>query len=75
MRLEPVRSGLMPDLRGLSARDALRLLSDIGMTARMDGSGFVLQQSPEAGAPFDPAGVCTLQLGRRRPGVATGGTP
>lgn len=75
VRLEPVRSGLMPDLRGLSAREALRLLSDIGMTARMDGSGFVLQQYPEAGVPFDPAGVCTLQLGRRGPGVPTGGTP
>jgi cell division protein FtsI/penicillin-binding protein 2 len=74
-RLEPVRSGLMPDLRGLSARDALRLLSRIGMTARMDGSGFVVQQYPEAGTPFERDGQCTLQLGRRGPGLPTGGTP
>jgi cell division protein FtsI/penicillin-binding protein 2 len=75
VRLDPVRYGLMPDVRGLSARDALRLLSSVGMTARMGGSGFVIEQYPEAGEPFDPEGVCTLQLGRRGPGVPTGGTP
>ncbi len=74
-RLEPARSGLMPDLHGLSARDALRALSRIGMTARMDGSGFVIAQYPEAGAALDPDGLCKLQLGRRGPGVPTGGTP
>ena len=72
-RAAPARSGLMPDLRGLSARDALRVLSWVGMTARMAGSGFVVQQSPEAGAAFDPDVVCTLQLGRSVP-VPTGGT-
>ncbi len=72
-RAEPARSGLMPDVRGLSARRALKLLSNIGMTARMSGSGLVVQQSPEAGSPFDPDVVCTLQLGRTPP--ATGGTP
>ena len=36
----------MPDLRGLSAREALRTLTRIGMTARMNGDGFVLEQSP-----------------------------
>ena len=48
--VEPARNGLMPDLRGLSAREALKALSRIGMTARMTGDGFVLEQSPEAGA-------------------------
>ena len=74
-RIEPARNGLMPDLRGLSARDALRLLSLAGMTARMAGSGFVVQQYPEAGAALDGAAVCTLQLGRSGPGVPAGGTP
>jgi cell division protein FtsI (penicillin-binding protein 3) len=63
--------GLMPDLRGYSAREALRVLSHIGMTARMAGSGFVLQQSPEAGAAFDRDVVCTLQLGRTAPAGGT----
>ena len=47
--VEPARNGLMPDLRGLSAREALRLLSRIGMTARMTGDGFVLEQAPLPG--------------------------
>ena len=40
----------MPDLRGLSAREALKALSRIGMTAQMTGDGFVVEQSPEPGA-------------------------
>jgi membrane peptidoglycan carboxypeptidase len=74
-RLEPASSGVMPDLLGLSARDALRALTRIGMTARMAGSGFVVQQYPEAGAPIDLADLCKLQLGRRGPNVPAGGTP
>ena len=43
------RDGLMPDLRGMSARDANRTLTQIGMTGRLNGDGFVLEQSPAAG--------------------------
>ena len=73
--LEPARNGLMPDLRGLSAREALRLLSRIGMTARMSGDGFVVEQSPEAGSALVRGNACALRLGRRAPITATGGTP
>ena len=45
---------LVPDLRGLSARDALRTLSRLGMSARLNGAGIVVRQLPEAGAPIDP---------------------
>jgi beta-lactam-binding protein with PASTA domain len=65
----------MPDLRGLSAREALRLLSRIGMTARMSGDGFVVEQSPEAGSALVRGNACALRLGRRAPVTATGGTP
>ena len=41
---------VMPDLRGLSARDATRVLGALGMTARLNGDGFVAAQSPEPGA-------------------------
>jgi cell division protein FtsI (penicillin-binding protein 3) len=63
--------GVMPDLRGLSARDALRALTRIGMTARMSGAGFVLEQSPEPGTALHSTGACLLTLGRR----PAGGTP
>jgi beta-lactam-binding protein with PASTA domain len=64
----------MPDLRGLSAREALKALSRIGMTARMTGDGFVLEQSPEAGAPLVRGNSCALTLARRAVVSLTGGT-
>ncbi len=57
--------GEMPDLRGLSARDALRTLTRIGLTARIDGDGFVTEQSPEAGTRLVRGDGCILRLERR----------
>ena len=72
--LEPARNGLMPDLRGLSAREAMRSLSRIGMTARLSGDGLVIEQSPAPGDALVRGEACTLKLGRRGPApVATGG--
>src|SRR3954447_7236607 len=57
--------GTVPDLRGLSARDALHRLVNVGMTARVTGDGFVVAQAPAAGAPIDGEAVCRLVLERR----------
>jgi cell division protein FtsI (penicillin-binding protein 3) len=73
--LEPARNGLMPDLRGLSAREALKALSGIGMTARLNGDGFVFEQSPEAGTTLVRGNACVLTLRRRLPAAVAGGTP
>jgi cell division protein FtsI (penicillin-binding protein 3) len=54
----------VPDLRGLSARDALRRLMKLGLSARMSGDGFVLSQDPPPGTPFEGGEVCRLELGR-----------
>ena len=59
------RDGLMPDLHGLSARDALRALTRLGMAARLTGDGFVLEQAPAAGTPLTPGSACALKLGRQ----------
>jgi cell division protein FtsI (penicillin-binding protein 3) len=72
--LETAQSGVMPDLRGLSAREALRLLSRIGMLARMSGDGFVLAQTPEAGSALVRGDFCSLRLGRRVALPSAGGT-
>src|SRR4051812_15444344 len=48
--VEPPPNGVMPDVRGLSAREALRLLARIGMAARLSGDGFVVTQDPMPGA-------------------------
>jgi hypothetical protein len=69
----------MPDLRGLSARDALARLAAIGVSPRMRGSGFVIEQTPAAGEPIDVSPLCLLTLSRVPPApalpLATPGTP
>jgi len=54
----------MPDLRGLSAREALRRLASRRIATRMRGAGLVVAQSPPPGTPLDAAAVCTLVLDR-----------
>ena len=57
----------VPDLTGMSAREALRELSRLGLSARMQGAGVVVQQHPPAGSPLEPGATCTLVLNRRPP--------
>lgn len=54
----------LPDLRGLSAREALRALTRIGLTARMKGDGIVSSQKPAPGTPIEPGMACELSLQR-----------
>jgi cell division protein FtsI (penicillin-binding protein 3) len=56
--------GTVPDLRGLSAREAVRKLVKVGMSARVSGDGFVVSQEPAAGAPIEGDGLCRLVLDR-----------
>ena len=72
----PGSSSLFPDLRGLSARDALRALARLGLTANMRGTGVVVSQRPEPGAPIERGGAATLWLERQMPTqVARAGQP
>lgn len=66
-RAPEIAPGQMPDLRGVSARDALRVLTRLGMTARMTGDGVVVDQAPDAGAPLEDAAEAVLTLGRWEP--------
>ncbi len=69
-----VDDGLMPNLAGMSARDATRVLTSLGMTSRPNGAGFVLEQSPAAGTVLVPGTACVLTLGRlpARAGASAG---
>jgi cell division protein FtsI (penicillin-binding protein 3) len=58
---------VFPDLTGMSARDALRVLSQLGLTARLQGSGVVTQQYPPAGEPIESASTVVLKLERQSP--------
>jgi cell division protein FtsI (penicillin-binding protein 3) len=70
-------ASLVPDLRGLSARDALRTLAKLGMTARLRGKGLVVEQMPAPGTPLDRGVTCTLVLEREiaRVPLAMGAQP
>jgi len=57
----------IPDLRGMSAREALRELARLGLSARMAGVGFVVEQHPPAGSPLELGATCTLVLNRVLP--------
>src|SRR5688572_18864930 len=57
----------VPDLTGMSAREALRELARLGLSARMQGAGVVVEQHPPAGSPLEPGATCTLVLNRRPP--------
>ena len=54
----------MPDLMGLGAREALRRIARLGVTAKLQGTGLVVAQYPEAGQTLAVGGACTLMLDR-----------
>ena len=72
--IAPVQPGIMPDLRGQSAREALRTLTRIGSSARITGQGVVVEQAPAAGEPLGTGEVGVLKLGRYAPVIPAGGT-
>ena len=56
--------GTLPDVRGQSARAAVRTLVKLGVHTRISGDGFVVAQDPPAGAPIAEGMVCRLTLDR-----------
>jgi hypothetical protein len=48
----------------MSARDAVRVLTRLGMSPRLHGAGRVVEQRPAAGSLLDMSGVVTLWLER-----------
>lgn len=62
---------VVPDVHGMSARDAMQALAHVGMTAQLTGDGVVVAQEPEAGSSLESGDVCRLTL-QRVPVTATG---
>ena len=58
----PVRAGRVPQVRGLTLRDALFLLENRGLHVRALGTGRVREQSLAVGAPIKRGEVITLVL-------------
>ena len=59
----------LPDFRGMSARQAVRLLTRIGLSARLNGSGTVAAQRPAAGSFIEPGTTTELWLDRSAPAL------
>ncbi len=57
-----VKDKLMPNVRGMGLRDAIRLLEPIGLRIEVSGNGKVAAQSIEAGLPFAKGQVVRLKL-------------
>lgn len=56
------QKGLVPDVRGMSLRDAVYVLENSGLRVRFNGRGRVLRQSPEHGARYSAGSVVSLDM-------------
>lgn len=52
---------VMPDLKGLSIREASAFLSHAGIKYEINGRGRVIKQSPRSGKEVEPNAICRLQ--------------
>lgn len=59
----------MPALKGLSTREAYRLLTGLGLQVRLEGSGRIVRQVPPAGVAVSPQSRCVVRA--EPPGGAT----
>ena len=64
-RVAPEAAGdAVPDVRGLTAREAIQVLAASGLRPRLHGSGFVESQAPSGGQPISAAaGEIEIWLG------------
>lgn len=63
---------VMPDMRGMTLRDAVRMANTLGLSPTAEGDGFVVSQTPAAGEFLSDTGRCTLIL-RRTVAKTSGG--
>lgn len=56
---------IMPDFRGMTIRDAMRLARSLGLDYTITGSGVVVSQSPAPGVALSRAGTLDLTGGLR----------
>ena len=55
---------VMPDLRGLSVRDAARACVQLGMQLEAHGEGRVVRQTPESGTELRTGQMIYVDFGR-----------
>jgi cell division protein FtsI (penicillin-binding protein 3) len=65
-------AGTMPDLSGLSARQAVRVIGERGLETRLIGHGFVVSQSIAPETEIHPGDLVEVRLTREPPPRLTG---
>ena len=59
-----LKKGLVPDVRGMSLRDAIFLIENSGLRVKYNGKGRVRRQSPLHGARVSEGTIVTLDMTR-----------
>ena len=58
------RAALMPDLRGQSVRDAVRVCAQLGLRLEAQGDGRALRQNPDPGSEIASGQTVRVEFGR-----------
>ncbi len=53
---------VIPDFRGMSMREVLRISQRMGIEARVSGSGWAVSQKPAPGSPADEHQSCYVSF-------------
>lgn len=60
--MDTLRKGVVPNMEGMGARDALQVLQEVGMRGRLSGKGRVVRQSVAPGTKVGKGHVISLTL-------------
>lgn len=63
LNAEQSKRDVMPDVKGMGARDAVYMLENMGLKVTLLGRGKVMQQSLAVGSPVKRGSHCELRLG------------
>jgi cell division protein FtsI (penicillin-binding protein 3) len=61
------RGALMPDMRGQSVRDVVRMCAQLGLSLEAKGEGRAIRQYPSAGAEINSGQTVRVEFGRAGP--------
>ena len=62
LRGNQIKSGLVPNVKGMSAKDAVYLIESLGMSVVINGYGRVVSQSLHPGSKAFSGGVIEINL-------------
>ena len=61
-RFKEISASIVPDVRNMSLKKAMRILNNHGLRTNIQGSGIVSWQSPVPGTNTEHGAFCTIGL-------------